>query len=256
MFAVTFRPRMGWIKWTGIALEFTGKLAQSASFDDWLVDQGKEIVEKIATEEGGYLGGLGAKTKAGKLVWSDLKTIATQSQEASSLIREFCAQYMGVFSDIVRGGWSELPHVDTYLCVVPRYLFRARGLVKARKEMGSSAELANLKGGPALRDYFLQELVAQLDSTFWEVSDSASPNKPMSFDGGWVVGIAKNYQWGKEMGHYYVYHDYFHTADDADKKKKKEGRKESAEKLEQTRVWLGKLSERERVDLTSKLPKS
>jgi hypothetical protein len=43
---------MRWVKWTGKAVEFAGKLVQADSFEKWADSQLEAVLEKVALEEG------------------------------------------------------------------------------------------------------------------------------------------------------------------------------------------------------------
>ena len=43
---------MGWIKLSGKALVYVGKLAQMEGFEEWAADTGKSVVEGLAEKSG------------------------------------------------------------------------------------------------------------------------------------------------------------------------------------------------------------
>jgi hypothetical protein len=246
---------MGWIRWTGKTLEFVGKLAQADSFERWAESQGEKIISDLALKSGGIVFGLGKESKAKGILWSDLETIAEKSPSLNAAIQDVVGQYPSILSTL-RSNYSLLPHESVYLIVVPRHLVNRLALADVTKNLDGSQELAQLKGGPVFRQYFLEELVNQIDHVFTHQAGKTSPDKPLEIgDDDWLVGFDENYQWEGTAGHYFVYSSYSHTRQSADKKAKKEGRMEAGELLEKCQVWLGKLSPAERQKLESKFPR-
>jgi hypothetical protein len=242
---------MGWIRWTGKTLEFVGKLAQADSFERWAESQGEKVISDLALKSGGILFGLGKESKAKGILWSDLETIAEKSPSLNAAIQDVVVQYPNILSAL-RSNYSTLPHESVYLTVVPRLLVNRRGLAAVTKNLDGSQELAQLKGGPLLRQYFFEELVNQIDQTFTRQAEKTSAEKPLEIGDDWLVGFDEHYEWKGEPGHYFVYSSISHSRKSADGKAKKEGRKEAAELLAKCQIWLGKLSADERQKLESK----
>ena len=244
---------MGWIRWTGKTLEFAGKLAQSDSFERWADSQGEKILSDLALKSGGYVFGLGKAQKAKSLVWRELASIAESSPELNAAIQEFVASYPELLS-LLASNYSNLPHINVDLCVVPRFLVNRNALIKVKQRLDESKELANLKGGASLREYFFEELVEQLDAVLTNEAAKASPGKPLEIDDDWVVGFNPRYEWKGQAGHYFIYSNYLRTAKAAKKEYRKDGKKESAELLTKCLSWLGTLSQKDREMWESKLP--
>jgi hypothetical protein len=76
---------MSWIGVAGKTLEFSGKIIQSASFEEWARTKGKDIVEKIATERTIAL--FGKKRAARNDLWKNLKSIIQQPALQTALSR-------------------------------------------------------------------------------------------------------------------------------------------------------------------------
>jgi hypothetical protein len=246
---------MGWIKWTGKALEFTGKLAQMDSFEKWAESQGAEIIKAVGNEAGGYLFGVGKGKKARNFVWNELASLAQNSPELSAAINDFVSYYPQILGKLASQS-TKLPHdpTDWDLYVVPRFLVNRDALVEVRKRLEKSEELAKLKGGPIFREYFYEELVGQLDAAYTKEAEEASPDRPLEFDSRWIVSFSGNYEWQGGPGHYYVYSSSLRTAKDAKKEMKKEGKREAAERLTKCQKWLGTLSANDRQQLEAKFP--
>ena len=244
---------MGWIKWTGKTMEFLGKLAQQDSFERWAESQGEKIVEKVGLEAGGYAFGMGKDSKAKKILWKDLESLAKESPELRGSIEEFVASYPKTLNRIA-GLYTQLPNRNVDLCAVPRFIVNRESLKEAQKQLAGSQELAKLKGGSLLIQYFLEELVSQLDDVFTTQAGKATPEKPIELENKWIVGFSPKYEWHGGPGHYFVYSSLLRTTTDATKARKKEGRKEAREKLDECLKWLGALPQSERDKLEAKFP--
>jgi len=244
---------MGWIRWTGKTLEFVGKLAQAESFEHWAESQGEKVISDLALKSGGIVFGLGKEKKAKGILWTDLQTIAEKSPSLNAAIQEFVNYYPKILSAIA-SNYTSLPHLSTYLVVVPRYLVNRDALAEVKKRLDGSKELADLKGGPSFRQYFFEELIRQLDDAFSTQALKATPDKPFEIDDKWVVQFDEHYDWANQAGHYLVYSSYNYTKPSADNKTRKAGRKEAAELLAKIQPWLGTLTPEERKKLTAKLP--
>jgi len=244
---------MGWIKWTGKTLEFVGKLAQMESFERWAESQGEKIVTDVGLKTGGYVFGLGKDQKAKGIIWSELASLAKTSPELKAAIEDFVIHYPDVLGNVA-SKYSQLPDINVDLCVVPRYLVNRDALVEVKKRLDKSDELAKLKGGASLREYFFQELVSQLDETYSEEARKASADRPLELNDKWIVGFNPSYQWRGGAGHYFVYSSYLRTGKNAKKEYKKEGKKEAGEMLTKCLKWLGELSASERDQLEAKFP--
>jgi hypothetical protein len=244
---------MGWIRWTGKTLEFVGKLAQADSFERWAESQGEKIISDLALKSGGIVFGLGKESKAKGILWSDLKTIAEKSLSLNAAIQEVVGQYPSILSSL-RSNYSALPHESAYLTVVPRLLVNRLALAAVTRNLDGSQELAQLKGGALLRQYFFEELAIQIDDAFTQQAAKTSTDKPLEIGDDWLVGFDEHYQWKDVPGHYFVYSSYSRTRKTADNKARKEGRKEASELLAKCQVWLGKLSAGDRQKLEAKFP--
>jgi hypothetical protein len=244
---------MGWIRWTGKTLEFVGKLAQTDSFEHWAESKGEQIITNIGLKTGGYLFSIGKNQKAKNLVWNELQILAKSSPELGAAINAFVAHYPNLL-DTLASHWDKLPHTDSDLSVIPRFLLNRDALIEVTKKLGNSQELASLKGGASLREYFFQELVHQLDMSYSEAASKASPERPLELNDRWIVGFNPNYQWKQEAGHYFVYSSYSRTSKNAINSSKKEGRQKARELLTKCLTWLGQLSLQQRKELEQKLP--
>jgi hypothetical protein len=109
---------MGWIKWTGKTLEFAGKLVQTDSFERWAESQGEKIITDVGLKTGGYIFGVGKDKKAKGIVWNELASLAKTSPELKAAIDDFVIHYPEML-DKLANKYSQLPHVNVDLCVVP-----------------------------------------------------------------------------------------------------------------------------------------
>lgn len=244
---------MGWIRWTGKTLEFVGKLAQAKSFEEWAGKQGERIVTDIGLKTGGYVLGLGKESRAKSIIWEDLETLATTSKTLKTAIEDFVQHYPGVLSNLA-SKTSKLPtqSYSSNLRVVPRFVVTPHALAEIKTRLDNSQELAKLKGGPSLREYFFKELIEQLESTYSKAAMEVTPQKPLQLDDKWIVGFDPQYQWAGHPGHYYVYSSYTYTRKDA--KEKKKGKEEAEQEFVKCQKWLGELSLEERQQLEANLP--
>jgi hypothetical protein len=244
---------MGWIRWTGKTLEFVGKLAQTDSFEKWAETQGEKIITEVGLKTGGYVFGIGTNRKARNFVWDDLNSIATTSPELGVSIQDFVLHYPDTI-DTLASKWDKLPHLDVNLCVLPRFLVNREALIDLRKRLGNSEELAKLKGGESLREYFFSELVHQLDSVYTAAALKAAPDHPVELGSKWIIRFTPSYQWQGGSGQYFVYSHYSRTSKGATKEQKKQGKEDGANLLAKCQKWLGELSSIERAQLEKKFP--
>src|ERR1022692_1302225 len=241
---------MGWIRWTGKVLEFSGKIVQASSFEEWAEKQGALLIENVALDSGIKL----FKTSRAKsAVWEELAGQFKRSETFLAAIKEGIAAYPGRINAVTSDRSGRLPREGSSdVLVLPSVVVNAFELGFWRS-FDSSEELATLKGGPSLREYFFQEMVRQLDSAFSAASERASPKDPIQAGNRWVIGFDPQYAWGDASGHYYVYSSYPGTQGDASKDNRKRAREKADIQLETSKCWLGKLSKERRTELLEKL---
>ena len=244
---------MGWVRFTGKGLEFIGKLVQAEGFESWAKSKGEQIVTSLGLKGGGYALGLGKNRKARKEIWSELQNLAESSPELGSSINEVAAQYTQLLSKLAQQ-YTKLPHQDLDLCVVPRVLLNRDALVAAKINLQNSQELANLKGGPAFRTYFIEELVSQMDEALSREAEKATPAQPLDLGDKWVVGFSPKYEWCGTRGHYFVYWSSLRTAPNATPAQRQKGKEDSDKMLKKCQAWLGRLSDAERKTLEANFP--
>ena len=240
---------MGWIRWTGKVLEFSGKLVQSSTFEDWAEKQGAALIEKVAIDSGLKL----FKTSRAKdAIWEELASQFKKSDTFLATVQGAVAGYPLRISAGI-GGWStRLPsETASNVVVVPRFLVDSWE-VEFWRSFDSSQELATLKGGPALREYFFQEMVRQLAEAFSAAAAKASPKNPIQIGDRWLVGFDPQYAWGNTEGHYYVYSSFSARAG-ASKDDKKDARQRAERQMETCKRWLGSLSGEKRAELLKRL---
>jgi len=240
---------MSWVKWAGKGLVFAGNLAQTDGFEAWAKSKGEKIIEEVALTTSGFR----KEHKAKNLIWSELNSIAKTSREFSDAINDIAAGYPELIGKLA-SKHEKLPHVDIDLCVVPRLLVQRDARIEVKKQLGKSEELAKLRGGASLRDYFLEELTGQLDVVFSKHAEKLSPEDPLELNYMWIVGFSPNYRWKEEPGHYFVYSNTLRADRNANKQQKKEGRKEASDLLKKCSAWLGKLSQKDRQKWELKFP--
>jgi hypothetical protein len=241
---------MGWIRWTGKALELSGKLIQTKSFEEWADDQGRSILEKVSVQEGGYIFGLFKKQRARRAIWTDLEqTIESKVLKVS--IQNTISKFPSLLSKVS----EKCPRYNKdNLYLVPRFLLNDCALLMLNHDLGQSEELRKLKGEDALRQFFFGELVQQLDDEFSAAASKAYPKRPINIPYGWVVGFEQAYEWveSRESGHYYVYRSYFYA-----KKGEaigSEKTKSAGDELAKCEDWLGRISASDRAKLVADLP--
>lgn len=244
---------MGWIRWTGKALELAGKLAQSDSFDKWAEDQGKAIVEKFASEKGRSLFH-NATSRAKTDLWKDLAEQFKSNAVFASTMQKSIAGYTERFSTLAATpGWP-FPDSALHMRVLPLVVVN-RNERKFWQGLDGSEELANLKGGAALRAYFFDEMTEQLGDAFSAGAQQATPSKPIQLEHSrWIVGFDPDYEWNGSKGHYYVFSYFSQTAEDSKGAPRKEAEKKAAEELDNCRDWLFNLPPDKRKHLADSLP--
>jgi hypothetical protein len=246
---------MGWIRWTGKALEAAGKLAQAESFEQWAQDKGKAIVEKVALQKTGSIF-KSAESKAKADIWNDLAQQFKSNDMFASAMQDAITNYPARFSESVDTISSKLPRPSVlHMLVVPPFVLREAEHRFWQEKFDNSQELANLKGGSDVRAYFFDEMVTQLETAFTAAAHKAKPTDPIQIPNRrWIIGFDRDYAWSDSNGHYYVFSYFDQTAAEAKGKPRKEAERIAAEELEKCKQWLFALSPEERRKLATNLP--
>lgn len=194
---------MGWIKLTGKTLELTGQLVQTASFEDWAVGKGEDIVKQIGMQTGGFILGFGRTTRAKNAIWSDLAKQFAEHEALKVALQNSISDFpsvLGVLSD----QRAALPHrADDDVFALPIFTVRHCANLMLQRQLGQSEQLMQLKGGKVFVQWFLEELADQVDTEFSAVAEKSTPTDPYHLNRKTIIGLDHHHDWGKEeRGHY------------------------------------------------------
>ncbi|PDT85118.1 hypothetical protein CO669_31660 [Bradyrhizobium sp. Y36] len=182
---------MGWIRIAGKSLEFTGKIVQSASFEDWALSKGEQIVNEFAQKR--TIAFFGKKKAAKKEIWQDLVNVS-RKPALFAVINDLAKSYERTILLVANAVQSNQYLADGHTYAVPTTAVNSlhRAIVESR--LSKSDEFRELKGGAELQSFFYDEFVAQLDSAFQLLRPSASDPLKLS-DSWYAVGSNVDYDW-------------------------------------------------------------
>lgn len=248
-------PSMGWIRWTGKALELAGKIVQADSFEKWAEEKGQAIVEKVAVEKGRTIFHT-ANSRAKADIWGELADQFKSNEIFASGMKKAIGGYTERLSTFVGNHSRALPRhsASAHVWVVPLYVVN-RNERQWWQGLDSSKELANLKGGPELRAYFFDEMTRQLGVAFSAAAKEAKPDKPIQLESSrWVIGFDPDYEWNDSKGHYYVFSYYSQTDSKAKGDPRRQAENQAAAELSGCKEWLFLLKDGQRRELSEHLP--
>lgn len=210
---------MGLIKVVGKTLEYTGKLTQAEGFEEWAMGAGKGAIESLASKYGFKI--LGKMRAAKKEIFKELQ-LAGKSSTLTASITKVTNRYVEWMEDL-SNNYSPLTegHFPNQITALPCFYLDDAALVAVRTYLSNSAELARLKGGIELREYFFEELVKELRLNVPPINPSVK--KPIKVsDTIDLIGIDLEYPWrdGKVTGHYYLCNKRKGTNNDRNKTEK------------------------------------
>jgi hypothetical protein len=111
---------MSWIKIAGKSLEFSGKIMQSASFEEWAESRGRQIVEQFAEKR---TISLFSKWAARKELLSDLNNMAHQPALHTSL-SVLAARYLTTIAEVSNSFEDNEFRADGKTYIVPLFSVR------------------------------------------------------------------------------------------------------------------------------------
>jgi len=232
---------MAWIKVSGKALEYAGKIDQNESFEEWAQQPGKALIEKVALEQGFKIF---KETNAKKILWKELQQAA-----ASDALREAFQDEVSDYQKIpgrIASKATYFPQSGGYPSVVavPRFVINLVALENIHAHLGNADELARLSG-ESMKEYLFSQLVRELDRTLAGILPS--PKKPFPGDGNWLfVGYDENYRWRQDtdLGHYLL-------CEPTEGKIARSDQKDVEDKISNLESSLGKLSLEEKEKFIS-----
>jgi hypothetical protein len=197
---------MSWISVAGKTLEFSGKVIQSASFEEWARSKGEDIVERVAQERTISL--FGKRRAARNDLWKDLKLITKQPALRAALSK-LALDYSVTIANVAEAFESNEFTANGKTYVIPRLLVNPWHRALLERELSPSDEFQKLKGGPLLQSYFYEEFIRQLDAAFAKMRPN--PNDPvrLGVTTWYVVGMNQDYDWRVDddnwRGHFFVF---------------------------------------------------
>jgi hypothetical protein len=197
---------VSWIAFGGKALEFTGKVIQSASFEEWAKSKGGAIVEQFAQQRTIAL--FGKHRAARKDLWKDLQVI-TRQPELHAVLSKLATDYSLTLANVTETFEVYKSIVDRKTFVIPRFLVNPLHRAFLEHALSPSDEFRKLKGGPLLQSYFYDEFIRQLDDAF--VNIKPRPDNPVRLGNTvwYVVGMNLDYDWRVKSeewhGHFLVF---------------------------------------------------
>jgi hypothetical protein len=236
--------QMGWIKLAGKTLEYAGKIAQAEGFEEWATNQGKGLIEQLALKRGFTV--LGAERAVRHDLWKELQ-IAAASDALKAAIQAEVAAFPKLLTTLAWrvDGWPASEDYK-YVYAVPRLLVNEAAVVQVRRSLENSDELSRLTGAGALREYFFNQLVLELDRAL--TTKKFSPSDPFALGDSWlIIGIDPTFRWVSQepYGHYYLFE---HTGGAIGRQERPEVEK----KVAQLAAKLGRMSapEKEKIITT------
>lgn len=231
---------MGTLKIAGKALEYTGRLFQMGEFEDWVLAEGKSLLENLAEKSGRKIFAQ-ARTKS-ELARS-LKT-AAQSRPLSLAINAEVKRAQDLLGTVASRIESNEYTAEGRTYLVPRFWYNIEADRHLRQTLANSAELRNLTGGDALREVFFRQLLADLDAAM--TGFGALPKRRLVTANDWlVVGYYPDSDWSHSRwkGHYYL----FQTAGHEVKRKHENLISEQIDELDR-RLGLISSDEKEKIE--------
>jgi hypothetical protein len=235
---------MGWIRVVGKSLEFTGKIVASASFEDWALAKGEQVVNEFAQKK--TIAFFGKRNAAKKELWKNLVDVS-QKPALFTVINDLAKKYQTmilVVADAVEDN-KYVANGVTY--AIPTTAINSLYRAVVEGTLSKSDEFQELKGGPELRSFFYDEFVAQLDSAFQLLRPSTS--EPLKLSDEWyVVGSNADYDWrypNESWKGYLFLHGYTQYSTDLSKDETR--LKRIADHIRKLELQLGAFSKEEKM---------
>jgi hypothetical protein len=141
---------MSWIKIAGKTLEFSGKIIQSTSFEEWAESRGRQIVEKFAEKR---TISLFSKWAARKELLSDLNNTAHQPALHKAL-SVLSGRYLTTIAEVANSFEDNEFTASGKTYIIPRFSVNTIHRAILERTLSPSDEFNKLKGGPLLQSFF------------------------------------------------------------------------------------------------------
>jgi hypothetical protein len=198
---------MSWFRVSKGRLEYRGRITRE-SFTRWAgTKEGEAAVARVAA--GLRFSLFGRSRAARRSFWRALEE-ASRVESVATAIGSEATRYMRVLASL---SYSEaLPRVHIALhrlVLVPRAMIAGHARAGLIKRLGDSTALAELD--EAVRDFFFDQLVTELDGALQDASPS--PRQPIQAHDEWAcVGVSKGLVWVDPLwsgpdgtGHVFMY---------------------------------------------------
>ncbi len=188
---------MGWVRFTGKSLEYTGKIKKADSYEKWAIGEGKEVIGTYRRDMKCHF--ISGKMRyAKKMLWDDLRQI-TNTQILKAAINEEVKNYT-LIPGIISEKGTGLMKSDTFpnVTVVPLYMIHQYAFDGIVSRLDASDEINRLKGGDLLKQFFFRELTRQLDMIL--LSIKIDTHRPVaSFGNAYIVATERSYRWSDTL---------------------------------------------------------
>lgn len=230
---------MGWIKFTGSVFEYCGKIMKAEGFEEWAKSEGSTMIENVISREGFKFF---AKNKARNLIKSNF--INSGNCDTLDAVLKDISEDFFKSPGILGINQKKLPKVNSFskVVVLPRFLLIIYTYKEIKSALHGSAMFNRITYGDYFKEYVYSKLLSELDSAIF--THKISVRKPIVTSNNFsIIGKDETYPWNDLYpGHYYLYNTKFSYDED------------SAENdLHETKVFLGKISEREIENIVNHL---
>lgn len=185
---------MSWFRVNRGRLEYTGRITRGA-FSRWAdTSDGRDAIARAA--RGIRFSLFGRLRSARKRMWRALET-ASQSRTLADALNNEPTRYMHLLAGLAYA--DALPRAQVALhrlVLTPRAMIAGRAHAAVSERLGHAPELGELDG--ALRAFFLQQLVVEMDAALQKASPSVK--RPVEAHDGWAcVGVSIGTVWVDPM---------------------------------------------------------
>lgn len=195
---------MSWFRVHRARLEYRGRITRDP-FTKWTATKdGQEAVARAARGLRLFAG-----QRARRRLWRALET-ASRSEPVTAAMAEEAAQYMGTLAGICYTAALPRAHIALHrLVLAPRAMLAGRAHAGVSTRLDALPALAALD--PAVRAFFLHQLVIEMDAALRKASPSL--RQPVQAKDGWAcVGVSIGTVWVDRIfagpdatGHLFMY---------------------------------------------------
>jgi hypothetical protein len=183
---------MSWVKYSRGSLHYAGRIDRQPYLAWTATPEGAATIEAVAREMPFSL--LGRRHAARRVIWRELAAAARDEATAKPVQRELDAYFERLTALAFSPHLPGIAPAGQRLVVVPRSLLNGLACRGVAERLGAAEALAGLSGGDAIRSFFLEQLVAEIDRAF--ISPGPSPRRPVLARDGWAsAGVNTTFVW-------------------------------------------------------------